>query len=215
MREIAHRFPVPETTVQGIRITAPEHTLIQLARHASLPAALVATDAAIRRRPWVADDPPLLCLDQLHAEHARLLPYHRSRRAAAVLDRATPLADGPLETLSRFVIAELGFAEPQLQTRFWLPGLHRYAWVDFYWPECNPAAEADGQGKYLSGGDATTAAHRVVEEKLREDELRLQVDALGRWGWRDAWSVRGLEAVLEQIGVPRARSPRRTIIGLR
>lgn len=132
-----------------------------------------------------------------------------------MLDRATPLADGPLETLSRFVIDELGFAEPQLQTRFWLPGLHRYAWVDFYWPECNIAAEADGQGKYLSGGDATTAAHRVVEEKLREDELRLQVDALGRWGWRDAWSVRGLEAVLEQIGVPRARSPRRTIIGLR
>lgn len=154
VREIANRSAAPVGVVAGIRVTAPEHTLLQLARHASLPAALVATDAALLCRPWKEGEEPTLTVDQLQSEHARLLPYHGSRRAAAVLARATSSADGPLETLSRFVIDELGFAAPELQTRFWLPGLHRYVWVDFYWPELNVAAEADGHGKTSMGVNA-------------------------------------------------------------
>lgn len=208
VREIAHRLAVPEVRLGGIRITTPEHTVIQLARHASLPAALVAADRAVRQRPWRSQERPLVTMDQLRAEDARLRPYHRSRRVDAVLERATPDADGVLETLSRLVIEQLGFAAPELQVRFWLPGLQRYAWVDFYWPECRVAAEADGHGKYLDGGAPSGAAQRVVEEKRREDELRPQVNGLARWGWQDVWAVRPLERILERAGVPRIRRAR-------
>lgn len=212
VREVAHRREVPHTEVDGVRVTPPEYTLLQLARHASLPAALVATDHALRQRPWDERPRPLVTMDRLRAEHERLLPYHGSRRADAVLARATWAADGPLETLSRLVIEQLGFADPVLQSRFWLPGLRRYAWVDFYWPECGVAAEADGHGKYLDGGDASGAALRVIEEKRREDELRPQLHGLTRWGWQEVWTVGPLERKLEQVGIPRTRRARRLFV---
>ncbi len=128
-------------------VTSVEFTLLQLARHAPLVAALTATDAALRV-PRFGDAAPLTTLQRLRAEHERLKPYPRSRRADAVLDRATPLADTPLESGSRLLIEELGFATPELQHELWLPELGRRAFLDFYWPEVGVGAEADGRGKY-------------------------------------------------------------------
>src|SRR5699024_9680815 len=140
VRSIGHRWQVPEERVDGIRITSPAHTLIQLARHASLAAALVAADGALRDLPYAPEE-PVVTPEELCAEHQRLRPYRGSTRAAAVLQRATTLADHPLESISRLVIEELGFAAPQLQHRIWLPGLGEYVWVDFYWPELGIAME--------------------------------------------------------------------------
>lgn len=207
VRSVGHRGPIPATTVDGIRVTVPAHTVIQIAREAPLAAALVAADAALRHPPY-AKRPPLLTLADLHSTDERLRPYRGQVPVAAVLQRATPLADSPLESISRLVIEELGFAAPQLQHRIWLPGLGEYVWVDFYWPELGIAMEADGHGKYLDAGSATGAAERVVHEKRREDELRGQVHHFGRWGWDEAWKVYPLERKLERAGVPRTR-PRR------
>lgn len=210
VRYIGHRQEIPETRVEGIRITSPAHTVLQLARHASLAAALVAADRALRDLPYQVEE-PLLTPEQLAAEHRRLMPYRGSVRAWAVLERATTLADGALESISRLTIEELGFAAPELQHRIWLPGLDEHVWVDFYWPEHDIAMEADGHGKYLDAGSAVGAAQRVVHEKRREDEIRAQVRTFGRWGWDEAWKVDPLERRLERAGVPRTR-PRQRLL---
>src|SRR5699024_9924654 len=135
-------------------------------------------------------------------------PFHGARRVRAVLDRMTTLAETALESLSRLVIEELGFAPPQLQQRFWLPGLERAAFTDFYWPGVDVVGEADGHGKYRSGYGGADAAEVVIAEKKREDELRMQVQGLARWGWSDVWHPHRLESILLRAGVPRVRAPR-------
>ena len=145
--EVARTRPIAVVEIDDCLVTSVEFTLLQLARHAPLVAALTATDAALRV-PRFGDAAPLTTLQRLRAEHERLKPYPRSRRADAVLDRATPLADTPLESGSRLLIEELGFATPELQHELWLPELGRRAFLDFYWPEVGVGAEADGRGKY-------------------------------------------------------------------
>ena len=211
VRYVGHRLDAPEACVDGIRVTGPAYTVIQVARSATLAAGLVAADAALRHPPY-AERPPLLTPEALSGEHERLLPYRGQTRATAVLRRATPFADGALESISRLVIEELGFAAPELQHRFWLPGLGEYVWVDFYWPELDIAMEADGHGKYLDAGSGPRAAQRVVREKRREDEIRAQVEKFGRWDWDDAWRNYPLERKLERAGVPRTRPRRRLIV---
>lgn len=193
--------------VDGLRTTPIDFTLVQLARHASLAQALVAVDAALLV-PRSSEAWPLTTPERLIAEYERLRPFHGSRRVGAVLDRLTTVADTPLETLSRLVIEQLGFAAPMLQQRFWLPGLARNAYVDFYWPDVAVIGEADGHGKYLDAGSAQGAAQRVIEEKQREDELRAQVRNCVRWGWADVWHPARLERLLLRAGVPRVRPSR-------
>jgi hypothetical protein len=154
---VASMRSLEATVVDGIRCTTVEFSLIQLCRHATLAAALTAVDAAVHV-PRFGPARPLTTIAQLRVEHERLLPYHGSRRTEAVLARASAQSDTPLETASRLVIEELGFAAPELQHRLWLPELHQEAFLDFYWPEIGAGAEADGGGKYL--GPALAAAGR-------------------------------------------------------
>jgi hypothetical protein len=144
---VARTRDVEVATIDDCAVTSIEFTLLQLARHAPLVAALTATDAALHV-PRFGGAPPMTSVERLRAEHARLKPYPGSRRADAVLRRATTLADTPLETGSRLLIEQLGFAEPELQHELWLPELGKRAFLDFYWPELNVGAEADGRGKY-------------------------------------------------------------------
>ena len=66
-------------------------------------------------------------------------------------------ADTPIETVSRLVIEELGFAPPTLQHQLWLDELGRTAYLDFHWPGVEVAGEADGRGKYRGDrGDASS-----------------------------------------------------------
>lgn len=199
---VAHRLPVALTLTDGILVTNLEYSLIQLCKQASLAAALVAMDAALRG-PRVGAGVPMTDIDCVRAEHERLLPYHGSRRAEAVLTRATALSDGPLETGSRLVIEEAGFPDPELQHELALPDGRR--WLDFYWPDYDIAAEADGDGKY--GSTVADAASTVIAEKNREDAIRERVRGFTRWGWRDMWTKRAVRAKLIRAGLPLVRKP--------
>lgn len=219
--EVARTRPIDVIEVDGCIVTSVESTLLQLARHAPLVAALTAMDAALHV-PRFGDAAPMTTLEQLRAEHERLKPYPRSRRAAAVLDRATTLADTPLESGSRLLIEELGFAEPELQHELWLPELGRQAFLDFYWPDVDVGAEADGRGKYRGPLDvsrvapsvedaaasaARHAADAVIDEKDRENAVRRQVTGFDRWDWTDMRRKHPVEARLVRLGVPKVRRP--------
>ena len=181
--------------------TSVEFTLVQLCRHAPLGAALVATDAALLVRRGRDAPPPRTTPARLAAEHDRLKPYPGSRRTDAVLRRAVTSAETPLETASRLVIEELGFAAPILQHELWLPELGRRAHLDFHWPSVGVAGEADGHGKYRgSRGEASIDA--IIDEKDREDAIRAQVRGFARWDWADMWRREPLRARLVRAGVP-------------
>jgi hypothetical protein len=233
--EVARTRPYDITAVGLLLVTSIEFTLLQLARHAPLVAALTATDAALHV-PRFGDGRPMTTIGRLRWEHERLKPYPRSRRADAVLDRATPLAETPIESGSRLLIEELGFASPELQHELWLPETGRQAFLDFYWPDIRAGAEADGRGKYLGGnarppvrGVATApdavgaggrndasgaaaaaaefAAAAVIAEKDRENAIRRQLAGFDRWDWNDMMRKRPVEARLTRLGVPRVRRP--------
>jgi predicted transcriptional regulator of viral defense system len=169
--EVARTRPTDIVEVDGCLATPIEFTLLQLARHAPLVAALTATDAALHV-PRFGGGEPLTTVQRLRCEHDRLKPYPRSRRADAVLDRATALADTPLETGSRLLIEELGFAPPELQHELWLPEIGKAAFLDFFWPDVGIGAEADGRGKYLAGQlEPLTRGARIEGAGIHRDEL--------------------------------------------
>ncbi|GAA1516450.1 hypothetical protein BJ978_000625 [Agromyces terreus] len=211
--EVARTKPVECLEIDGCLTTSVEFSLLQLARHAPLIAALTATDAALHI-PRITARTPHTTPDRLAAEHIRLKPYAGSRRAEAVLSRATPLADSPLETGSRILIEELGFSEPQLQHELWLPELGRPAFLDFFWPEVGVGVEVDGRGKYRAGSrsaDGTAvgrAVDAVISEKDRENAIRRQVAGFDRWDWNDMLARAPVEERLLRLGVPRTRRRR-------
>ncbi|WP_448005989.1 type IV toxin-antitoxin system AbiEi family antitoxin domain-containing protein [Agromyces bauzanensis] len=188
-------------SIDGVAVTSIEHSLIHLCRTATLGAALVAVDAALCSMPW-DPTPPRTTIERLAAEHERLLPYARSRRTDAVLRRATSLAATPLETCSRLVMEEFGAPAPTLQHPLWLPERGEWAYLDFYWHDLGAGAEADGDGKYLSGGSAAASAQAVVREKKREDAVRRQLRAFERWDWAEMWARTPLISRLRRLGLP-------------
>ncbi|MUN07414.1 hypothetical protein [Agromyces luteolus] len=195
----------------GLTTTTIAFSLVQLARHAPLATALVATDAALRVSRSAAAPPPLTTLAELRAEHERLLPYHGSRRVDEVLTRATTDADSPLETMSRLVVEEFGFPQPVLQHRMRLPALDRDAYLDFWWPEHEVVGEADGRGKYVSG-EGGSAADAVLAEKAREDAIRLLVTGFVRWDWKEMWRRDPIRDRLVAAGLPIVRKPVHLIV---
>lgn len=223
---IGRTHEVPVVMLDGCAATSVEFTVLQLARHAPLIDALAAADAALRV-PRFGSAVPLTTKERLPAEHERLLPYPRSRRADAVLRRATHLADSVFESGSRLLIEELGFEAPELQHELWLPELGKRAFLDFYWPGVDVGAEADGRGKYRGEGSvgtrgkqsataagsstdaaetaASVAAAVVISEKDRENAIRRQVRGFDRWDWAEFRRKQPVEARLQALGVPRVR----------
>ncbi len=96
----------------------------------------------------------------------------------------------------------LGVPLPVLQHRI-ISASGQYYDLDFYWPEQNIGGEFDGKIKYLDPRyrNGRTPEQVVYDEKVREDELRLELTGFGRWDWRIARSPRLLEERLRRIGL--------------
>jgi hypothetical protein len=193
-----------------VAMTSVPRTLVQVARRAPLVTALAMMDAALHVDRYGRRE-PMCTIEELRAEHAAMLPYPRSARVRLVLERATSLADSAFETLSRVSIEEIGFPEPELQHRVWLPRSQREVFLDFAWPEYAIGGEADGEGKYRVPADrsAADAVEILVREKRRENEvLGQQWKRIARWDWSEALRRRPLRTILLEAGLPIIRRPR-------
>ena len=129
------------------------------------------------------------------------MPFRGFARARRVLEFAESGAASAGESASRVSIAVAGFPAPALQRHFVADG--RDAWADFYWDEVDAIAECDGKGKYL---DARLRAGRTIEqvvmdEKYREDDLRVADHGMSRWGWTLANSPVLLAQHLRRAGL--------------
>ncbi|CAN5391801.1 hypothetical protein BH09ACT4_BH09ACT4_18670 [soil metagenome] len=195
--------------VDGVRVTGLAATVVDVAMAAVMTQAVAIADRALGtpERAAAGLDAVRTSRDELWREG-----YARARVVPARCRRVLEFADGRSgsagESVSRVAIRMLGFADPELQWEF-VDRKGSIGRVDFWWPDSGVVGEFDGHGKYLN---ATLRAGRsvaevIVDEKRREDRLRAcpNVRTVTRWEWRDARTLRLLDAQLRAAGVARRR----------
>lgn len=186
--------------VDGVQVTSPARTVLDLATARGFEPAVVAGDAFLRLYP--AERPEFDELVDWFGSHRGV---RKLRRVAAFLDG---LAGSPGESISRVRMHLAGFVAPVLQFEV-LTGRHRDV-TDFAWPDEDAVGEFDGEIKYREdryrGGG--TAEDVVIREKNRENRIRRAYPRFARWDWRDLRRLGALERILLAAGVPRRRVTR-------
>lgn len=157
-----HRVePGHVTTVEGVRVTTLERTVVDCAMSESGPGGLIVADAALHR-----DANLQICKQILSGMVGR----RGVVRARAVLALADGGAESAGESLARAAVLAAGLPVPQTQVAV---RTHLgTSWADLGWPEHRVLVEYDGRLKYAEAPLAV-----VLAEKRREDAL---LDA----GWR-------------------------------
>jgi hypothetical protein len=145
------------TTVNGVLVTRPLRTALDLGRFLRRDDALAALDALLRVAGLTNHD------------LSRELPRFRGQRGVVQLRELVPLADPRAESVSRLRLIDGGLPVPQLQWEIRTPfGIVRFR-LDMAYPDIKLAIEYDGW-----------EFHSSDEAKAR-DRRRRQV--LGQEGW--------------------------------
>ncbi|CAM3115440.1 Type IV toxin-antitoxin system AbiEi family antitoxin domain-containing protein [Prescottella defluvii] len=163
--------------VDGVGVTTPARTVVDLARTAAFESAVVSGDHALATG--------LVTRASLDDALARC----RGRRGAAQAARAVAFMDGRSESVgesrSRVLIHRLRLPTPDLQ-RVIIDEQGSIGRVDFLFENERAVGEFDGLGKYTEHlRPGQTTAQAVIEEKLREDRIRGAGYGVARWGWRE------------------------------
>ncbi|WP_148043383.1 hypothetical protein [Flexivirga caeni] len=186
--------------IDGIPVTPPARTVVDLARTMSLACALAAGDWAVRLS---------MCGVADITNAALAVPCRGHGRAIAILAArlVDPRSESPGESLSRARMYENGFPEPDLQVPL-LDERGEFGRGDFGWPGL--IGEFDGLRKYRATGDAGNMASEevVIREKRREDRARRAGWGFARWVWSDAFGGAGLTATLLAGGLERSSTHR-------
>jgi very-short-patch-repair endonuclease len=159
-----HRADIPESdlhVVRGLRVTAPNRTITDVARSAALADSVALADSFLRRR--------LTTVSSLRTYAAQLAGPGRPS-AVRVAELADPLAASVFESLTRVLLVEAGISRPVSQ--FTVRGQDG-SWigrVDFAWPDLRLVLECDG------------FEHHASPEAFNRDRRRW--NALSRAGWR-------------------------------
>lgn len=188
--------------LDGIWLTSPAQTVVDLAKTMPFMHAVAVMDAAAHRKRK-----PLLTTVEDIRNRAMLAKGTKGwRRSLAAAEFCTDLSDTVWETGSRVGIHILGFPTPILQQRFYRD-TGGYDEVDFHWPEYRAIGEFDGLVKYLGNRfrGNLTPEQIVLKEKLREDRLRRQAPNFARWITADVRDLDRLGRILDEAGVPRIR----------
>jgi hypothetical protein len=194
---LVHRLALGAESVErvdGVLVTGLPRTLLDLARDASFRDAVAALDFA--RAPSGHGCTVESVLTELEAHE-----WRASRRVLRAIEFSTDLSMSPLESLSRIVLAELRFPEPQLQQEIHTSRGRRFA--DFWWGEERVVGECDGYVKYSEERftGRRTAEEVVWEEKRRENELRELGIGWARWDWRDCFEPERIAMRLRNAGL--------------
>ena len=147
--------------VEGMRITTPARTALDLARRCRLGVAVAAIDALVQ------------ATDLKMADVELLVDRYRGRRGMKRARTALELVDGgaqsPKETWLRLLLVEAGFPRPQTQ----IPVRNEWNWIEAYldmgWEDIMVAVEYDGD------------QHRSSRYQYVKDIRRLET--LERLGW--------------------------------
>jgi hypothetical protein len=171
LARVVQRAYDPEDIAQvdGLTVTSPARTALDLAAQLTLPEALVVVDAYARRgsparRTAVRPELRSARRDELLRACVRMTAQRgidRARQAAALAD---PAAESAPESYARGLCLVAGHPEPLVQHPVRGADGRTY-YADLYWPGCRLIVEIDGAEKY----DERSG---IVDEKRREDTLR-------------------------------------------
>ncbi|MBE0008949.1 MULTISPECIES: hypothetical protein [unclassified Arthrobacter] len=200
------RYPDEFTVVTfgGRHVTGKVATAVELALRCDFPWAVSVMDRLLNQKPLPPESGSRpVTKEEVGSRIALLSSAPKRRQAMRVLEFADGRAMYPGESLSRVLMARLGFPAPELQHEV-TDHTGRSAWVDFYWKEQRLVGEFDGKAKYLKPEylRGLTTAQAVIEEKLREDRIRSTGLNMVRWDWSTAVSPPKLKALLLQAGLP-------------
>lgn len=181
----------------GIRVTTPADTVLDLARCLPPAFALAIADSALRS--YGRD----VTVDGLRSLADRQRDIRGRARISWTLDRADARSESVGESVSRAVIEWWGFAAPELQRVHVVRG--RTYRSDFSWGDARVIGEFDGWSKYRDGAED---AHRVMRaEKQRENDLTRAGWTVARWSFDDVIRGTGLRDALLSAGLRACRPP--------
>ncbi|HEY3713565.1 MAG TPA: DUF559 domain-containing protein [Jatrophihabitantaceae bacterium] len=138
----------------GAPVSTVARTVADLAR-TGVEHGLIAADAALHER--------LVTTAELATEIAFCAGWPGALAARAVLALASPLAESPLESLTRLCLRDGGLPDPERQVRVVDPDDGWQCRVDMLWPAQRVVVEADGRLKYRDS--------ELWREKLRQERL--------------------------------------------
>lgn len=191
---------VEVTRLNGMLVTTPAQTVVDLALRFPFADAVVAMDSALHRK---RNPEPLATQDELLQRVMASEGKRGWRRALVAADFSTPLSDSPEESHSRVQIHLLGFPAPVLQREFW-DSRGFVGQPDFFWPEFDHIGESDGRAKYTDPAfrNGRTADEVIIAERNRENRLRRLVKGLSRWEPADLYPAAKLFRILTEAGLP-------------
>lgn len=172
----------------GLLVTTPARTAVDLAALATLPEALMVLDSAQRLEltglvgrldRFHYENPRLaLAARQPLLEAASILRGSARSSVIAAIEVAEMRRESPLESFSAGHMHLAGLPRPRLQAR--IVTVAGDLFPDFLWEEFRVVGEADGEGKYA---DASSFAR----EKERESLLRDVGFEVIRWTGREGF----------------------------
>jgi hypothetical protein len=165
--------------IDGIAVTPPDRTTVDVACMGGFERGVVVADAALRQ---LGGDKDVL-LRRLD----RMRSWRGAREAGRIVEFADGLSESVGESRNRVVFERAGLPRPQLQVVIIdrVTGLI-VARVDFLFEEEWTIGEFDGRVKYLGVPiDGLTAEEVVWREKRREDALRELGYEMARSVWAE------------------------------
>jgi hypothetical protein len=148
-------------TLDGVRVTTPARTVVDLARLLPFRDAVVVADSAIRKRK--ASKPQMRQVLQTCRQ------WPGTAQAERVIGFSTGLSESPLESAARVLFDEQGLPAPQLQREFIAHDGSGSARADFYWAEYKTVAEADGMLKYDDPDNPHAMRAQFKRDRLLRD----------------------------------------------
>ncbi|WP_327110330.1 type IV toxin-antitoxin system AbiEi family antitoxin domain-containing protein [Nocardia sp. NBC_01730] len=166
------------TLVNGIQVTTPARTIIDIARSEGFEQSVALGDSALRQG--------LTTIAELQ-EHVRQARHRPGcRKAAQVVGFLDGRSESTGESLSRIVLHRCGLPAPELQARVFSDDDICVGRFDFLFPELGVVGDFDGKIEYQSALRGPHSPEQmVVAEKKCEDRLRALGWIVIRWTWDD------------------------------
>lgn len=197
------------TIVGGLICTSLPRTVLDVARTTSPETALCVADAALRTIAWRerAHAYDERAAETFRGEMAARLASAPGGRGVARARRIVEAMDGraqlPGESVSRLMLAQLGFERPRLQVPIAGPHQRNY-FVDFGLDDACAWGEFDGKDKFRNPAflAGRTPEEALWDEKQREDWIRGTTGRpVIRWAWEHISSVGTFERRLRSFGI--------------
>lgn len=165
------------TCVDGLRVTSPARTVVDVALGTGRDASVAVADAALSTGLVSG-----AALEQALSHAAGRPGIRRARQALSLVDSNS---ESVAESLSRLTFRDFDLPEPETQVDIVNSAGARVARVDFLWREYGVIGECDGFGKYFDGADPAETRNRLGKEKDRDAELTALGYRVLHWRWRD------------------------------